>query len=240
MSPRSLEGAHAARPRTPRAHRLRVPVAALVAVGCNAAEPAPLPAPASPETRALPAPDRTGGLPLFEAIAARRSIRDLGGRAPTDAQLGQLLWSTQGITDDAGHRAAPSAGALYPLTVYVVEAGGVWRYVPDDHALVRALAGDRRGAVAAAGFDQDVLDDAPAIVVVAARESITARKYRGRAARYVALEAGHAAQGFLLAAASLGLASVPIGAFDDADVRDALDLADDVTPLYLLPVGTPR
>jgi len=197
--------------------------------------------PAAAGQRALPAPDREDGAALFGVIARRRSERELGGPALGDTELGQLLWAAQGVTGDDGKRAAPSAGALYPLTLRVADAGGLWRYLPDEHALVRERGDDRRDELAAAGFDQPALREAPAVFVISGREEITAAKYGGsRAGRYVAIEAGHAAHGLLLAATALDLRSVPIGAFDDQSVRDALGLDAEDTPLYLLPVGRSR
>lgn len=228
-------GAHGVRGR---AARTRLPAAAVAAaLGC-AQNPAL--AGSDPPVRALPAPDRAHGGPLYAAMAHRRSVRELAGGALTDEELGQLLWAAQGITGDDGLRAAPSAGALYPLTLYVADAGGLWRYLPADHSLVRERAGDRRARLALAGLAQPPLRSAPAVLVITAREAITARKYGARATRYVALEAGHAAHGVLLAVTALGLAAVPIGAFDDGAVKAALSLADDQTPLYLIPLGRPR
>jgi nitroreductase len=62
-------------------------------------------------------------------------------------------------------------------------------------------------------------------------------RYGDRADRYVLLEAGHAAQNLLLEAVAMGLGAVPIGAFDDVAVSQAMELADGEVPLYLIPVG---
>lgn len=63
-------------------------------------------------------------------------------------------------------------------------------------------------------------------------------KYRARAARYVTLEATHCAQNLLLQAVAMGLGAVPVGAFSDEAVRARLGLPDEVTPYYLMPVGS--
>jgi SagB-type dehydrogenase family enzyme len=68
----------------------------------------------------------------------------------------------------------------------------------------------------------------------------TAQKYgEQRGTRYVHLEAGQAAQNLLLQAAAMGLGAVPIGAFHDEEVQQALGLLADHQPLYLIPVGHP-
>lgn len=185
--------------------------------------------------RTLPAPRRTGGPSLAEVLATRRSVRAFAARPLDDAELGQLLWAAQGIT--GGHRTAPSAGALYPLSVRVIDARGVWRYEPADHALVLEAPGDRRAALSAAALGQTVVGSAPAILVISARFAITARRYGARAERFATLEAGHVAQNVLLEATALGLGAVPIGAFDDAALRRVLGVGRDVVPLYLIPVG---
>lgn len=197
---------------------------------------APTRARPSPDTRPLPAPTLLGGAPVWTVIAARRSRRAFGDRALTDAELAQLLWAAQGLDD--GHRTAPSAGALYPLTVRVVDARGVWRYAPAQHALVAEQPRDRRAALADAALRQQAVRTAPLTLVITGELAITAATYGTRGAdRFVALEAGHVAQNVLLAATALGLAAVPVGAFDEAALPTALALPTGATPLYLIPVG---
>lgn len=189
----------------------------------------------------LPSPRLTGPASLEEALHDRRSIRSFTSEALTRAEVGQLLWAAQGLTDAAGHRTAPSAGALYPLEVDVVTAEGIARYVPDGHGLASRGDTDLRPALRRAALDQAAVGEAPLIIVISAVVERTATRYgAGRAARYVALEAGHAAQNILLQAVSLGLGAVTIGAFDDAGVRRVLGLADGEAPLYLIPVGHAR
>jgi len=189
----------------------------------------------------LPSPQLAGRLSLEEALQARRSVRSFTSEALTRAEVGQLLWAAQGLTDSAGHRTAPSAGALYPLELDVVTADGVARYVPDEHGLVPRGATDLRAALQRAALEQPAVGEAPLIVVISGVVDRTSARYGAeRAERYVALEAGHAAQNVLLQAVSLGLGAVPIGAFTDAEVRRLLGLADGEAPLYLIPVGHPR
>lgn len=186
----------------------------------------------------LPGPDVAGGVSLHEALSHRRSVREFAGTPLTDRELGQLLWAAQGITDERGFRTAPSAGALYPLEIYVATAGGVYRYRPEAHGLQTVSGTDARDALCQAGLRQTALRTAPSIVVIAAVYGRTASKYGAqRSQRFVHLEAGHAAQNILLEAVALGLGAVPIGAFDDRAVQEALGLALEHEPLYLIPVG---
>ena len=193
----------------------------------------------------LPPPDTAGAIPLEQLLARRRSVRSFTGATLDLAAVGQLLWAAQGVRDASGKRTSPSAGALYPLELYLVAGAihgvppGTYRYEPSAHRLVRLASGDRRAELAAAALDQAWLADAPALIVVAAVEERTRSKYRKRARRYVRIEVGHAAQNLALQAVSLGLGTVVVGAFRDADVRRVLELADPEQPVVILPVGEP-
>lgn len=193
---------------------------------------------AEAEVVPLPQPQTRGRVSLEEAIAARRSIREFLPDPLTAEQLSQLLWAMQGVTSRSGQRAAPSAGALYPLETYVVTAEGCFHYEPARHRLKRRSREDLRPALARAALGQAQVSGAPAVLVVAAVYARTEKKYGAdRGHRYVHIEAGHAAQNALLEAAALGLAAVPVGAFDDDRVRGVLGLGKGETPLYLIPVG---
>lgn len=191
------------------------------------------------ERIALPPPDELGGVPLWLALGRRRSRREFAGaRTIGWSQIGQLLWAVQGVSEPkAGLRTAPSAGALYPLEIDAVLASGVYRYAPASHALAQRNEHDLRSALARAAVDQVWLAEASCVFALSGVVARTQRKYGERAARYVHMEAGHAAQNLLLAAVSLGLDAVPVGAFDDDAVAHALRLGSGEVPLYLLPVG---
>jgi SagB-type dehydrogenase family enzyme len=190
--------------------------------------------------RSLPLPRLEGTVSLEEALSARRSVRDYTDEALTWEEIGQLLWSVQGITRDWGGRTAPSAGALYPLETYAVTAEGLYHYQPAGHQVTPTPKLGVRQALWEAGLKQDYIRQAPAVFVIAAVYERTARKYGERAGRYVHLEAGHAAENLLLQAVALGLGGVVIGAFYDDKVQAALDLPRDHEPLYLIPVGHPK
>ncbi|MHC5004453.1 MAG: SagB/ThcOx family dehydrogenase [Planctomycetota bacterium] len=188
----------------------------------------------------LPRPVRTGGMPLAEAIARRRSVRDFTARPLSTRSLSQLCWAAQGITgQDEGLRAAPSAGALYPITIFVALPEAVHRYDPGEHALRRHRRGDRRAALRAAALGQSCVGGAPACMIVTIDVARSASKYGRWAERYCLLEAGHVAQNVHLQATALGLGAVPVGAFDDEQVGAAIGLPERLRAVYLLPVGHP-
>ena len=190
----------------------------------------------------LPDPARTGEVSVERALAQRRSQRSYGTDPLTLDQVGQVLWAAQGISH-GDRRTAPSAGALYPLTVFLVAGEiqdlppGVYRYQPGRHGLEGVVEGDRRRALARAALGQDWVRQAPAVLVLVATYDRTTGKYGDRGRRYVHMEVGHAAQNVYLQAEALGLATVMVGAFRDTAVARVLDLGPDRVPLALLPLG---
>ena len=148
----------------------------------------------------LPTPSQRGEVSLEETLTRRRSIREFTEEGLISAEVSGLLWAGQGITDPRGLRTAPSAGALYPLELYVATREGVYHYLPQSHRLVVLLPEDMRLGLWEAGLKQGALREAPAIIVISAVYARTEAKYGLRAERYVRLEAGHAAQNILLQA----------------------------------------
>ncbi len=188
---------------------------------------------------ALPAPATDGPMSLEQAIARRRSERAFSRTPLPLADLGQLLWAGQGITSPDGKRAAPSAGALYPLELYVVTRTEVMHYLPQGHRAEIRAQPDLRPELEAAAYGQSAVGAAPDIVVVAAVPDRTRRKYGSQADAFVNREAGHAAENILLEATARGLAAVPIGGLDATRAALALALPPGQTVLYLIPVGFP-
>jgi SagB-type dehydrogenase family enzyme len=186
----------------------------------------------------LPEPKLKGAMSLEEAIQKRRSKRSYISQELTFEEISQLLWSVQGITDERrGFRAAPSAGALYPLKIYLVKADGLYLYLPDGHRIKRLSEKDLRQPLAQAALRQEYIAQAPIDIVICAVYERVTSKYRKRGIRYADIEAGHAAQNLQLQAVTLGLGSVPIGAFKDNAVKKVLSLPEDHQPLYIIPVG---
>ena len=194
----------------------------------------------------LPAPRFEGGISIEEAMHQRRSIREFTPQGVDLNEISQLLWAAQGITHGDGLRTAPSAGALYPLEIYLVAGKvrgletGVYHYRPDDHALEETLEGDVRKALARAALGQNWIRDAPAVLVFTAIYSRTTKKYGKRGKRYVRIEVGHAGQNVFLQATAMGLGTVVVGAFTDSSVSQVLQLEDGEQPLSLMPVGRPK
>lgn len=188
----------------------------------------------------LPPPDTGGGIPLNEALGRRRSRRDFADKDLELKTVSQLLWAAQGVTEpSSGFRTAPSAGALYPLEVFVLEKENLYRYLPASNSIETVSRGVDTDRLADAAAGQTFVAEAPVVIIIGAVFERTRAKYGERADRYVHMEAGHAAQNLLLEAVSLGLGAVPVGAFYDKEVSKILGLPADVGPLYLIPVGYP-
>lgn len=191
----------------------------------------------------LPEPRYASVTSVEEALAQRRSIRAYTGEKLTIDEVSQLLWAAQGITAPWGGRTAPSAGALYPLELYVVIGDvegidtGVYRYRPEEHELEKVWDGDLRAALADAALGQNCIRDAAIDIVFTAVYERTTGKYRERGVRYVQMEAGHVAQNVYLQAVALDLGTVTIGAFTDSDVKRIMNLQEQEDPLYIMPVG---
>jgi SagB-type dehydrogenase family enzyme len=194
----------------------------------------------------LPPPPHKGTLSLEEAIARRRSIRDFTPEPVSLSQLSQILWAAQGISDTLREfRTVPSAGATYPLEVFVVCGGngvegvadGIYHYNVAQHSLVLHHKGDVRLELARAALEEQFIYQAPVDIVICALYQRITPRYGGRAERYVHMEVGHAGQNIYLQAVALGLATVAVGAFHDEEVREVLRLDKQYKPLYIMPVG---
>lgn len=198
----------------------------------------------------LDPPSKDGGMPLWEAINRRRSIRNFSNRPMNKSTLAQLLWASQGITSKAmgfEFRAAPSAGALYPVETYLaihnVEGmePGVYHFGVENHELEQLAAGDFREAIASAALDQDMAYSACVVFVWTAVFARSKWKYDQRAYRYAYLDAGHIAQNIALAAVSSSMGSCQIGALYDDEVNSVVGAdGEEESVLYMTAVGYPR
>jgi SagB-type dehydrogenase family enzyme len=189
----------------------------------------------------LPKTKSSGRTSVEEALLRRRSVREYGDKPLAVEEISQLLWAAQGVTERWGGRTAPSAGALYPLEVYLLAGEveglktGLYHYRPADHSVLLKTTDDLRRQITEASLNQNQILKAPATLIIAAVYQRTTRKYGERGVRYVLQEVGSVCQNILLQAESLNLGTVWIGAFDDREVREALGIAEE--PLAIMPVG---
>jgi len=186
----------------------------------------------------LPEPEIYGTMTLEMAIAQRRSCRDYLPDALTLEQTGQLCWAAQGQV--GRYRTVPSAGAIYPLEVFVVSGDGFFHYLQKEHSLEELSTEDLRGKLTAAAGEQGFIAKAAVTIVLACEFARTMGRYGERGVYYIYLEAGHAAQNVHLQAEALELGSVSVGAFDDEAVSKVLSLPDNLKPLYMVVAGRRR
>lgn len=194
----------------------------------------------------LSKPRYEGRVSVEGAIRNRRTVRSFRSKPLDVVRLSQVLWAAQGVTGGLGFkRAAPSAGALYPMDVYAVtgiegvqglEAGN-YRYAPKTHSLDRVKKGDLREAVARAALSQAWVASAPVNVVITATYERITGKYGRRGERYAVIEAGHIGQNVFLQAGALGLAAGIVGAFRDDELVRVLGIPRKRVPLLVMPVG---
>ena len=191
-------------------------------------------------------PETDGTVSVERAIKQRRTIRSFSPETLNLNQFSQLLWSAQGITENSGFkRAAPSAGALYPMDVYAVVGrssveqieAGVYRYEPNGHKLSLVKEKDVRESVAKASLSQMWMAPAPLNIVITAEYSRITAKYKERGIRYAMIEAGHIAQNLFLQAEALGLKAAIVGAFHDNELIEILKIPRTHEPLLIMPIG---
>ena len=191
----------------------------------------------------LPKPRYAGNVSVEEAMLKRRSVRKYKKSPLELSDISQLLWAAQGVTDPIGFRTAPSAGALYPLELYLVASSvkgldqGVYKYSADRHALKMVIKGERQSRLYWSSWAQKSVKKAQAVVVITAVYKRTTGKYGNRGVRYVHMEVGHAAQNIYLQAVSLGLGTVVVGAFNDKSVKKEIGAQKDEEPLCIMPIG---
>ena len=192
----------------------------------------------------LPQPRLTGSISLEEVLKSRRSVRSFKSEPLTLGELSQLLWAAQGVTG-VRYRTAPSAGALYPLEVYVAVGNvegldaGVYRYSPARHTLSEVRTGNVLRSLSRAAYWQKHAGAGAVAIVFSAVYERTAQKYGKRGTRFADMEAGHAAQNVYLQAEALGLGTVVVGAFMEGWLKTVLRMRDDEQPLSIMPIGKP-
>lgn len=178
---------------------------------------------------------------IEECLLKRRSVRYFTKKELTLEEISTLLWASQGITEKRmGFRTAPSAGALYPLEVYLVKRDGLFHYIPQGHKMEKLKSKDLRDELCRAALSQEYVKEAPCVFIITGIPKRITGKYGERGIRYMWIEVGHTAQNLLLEAVALSLGGVPIGAFFDDEVAKILNLSEGEVPLYIIPIGHPK
>lgn len=178
---------------------------------------------------------------LRQLLNERHSVRRFSD-VPLDVELPvDLAWA--GLGRNKFKYTAPSAGALNPMKLYLLvrqvydhDPYSVWSYNADHNVLRYHCTLKRSEFDSISG--SNAFQTAPLSILLSADVECTARKYVGRAMRYIYIECGHVAQNILLYAQSIGLGGVPIGAVQDSRVQQILDIPE--LPCYLVSLGIPE
>ncbi len=190
----------------------------------------------------LPEPKKDSDTSVEETLLKRRSCRNYKNVPIPLSDLSQILWAAQGITSKRGLRTAPSAGALYPLEIYIAAgnipslSNGIYKYLPPEHELQRLHQGDKRSELAQAALGQTWMADSAAIIAIFVAYDKIPGMYGNRGIQYAHMEAGNVSQNIHLQAVSLGLGTVVVGAMDDEMVTKIIRPSEKSTPLCLMPV----
>jgi SagB-type dehydrogenase family enzyme len=189
----------------------------------------------------LPNPKLKSSFSLEEALMARKTTRNYSSQPVTLPEVSQLLWAAQGITRGR-FRSAPSAGALYPLEIYVTGkidglGEGTFHYLVSDHSLAKVGNNDLRKSLYEAAYNQRCIIKAPILIAITCFYSRVTKKYGEKGVRYTHLEVGHVAQNIHLQVENLNLGTVCLCGFDDNVVKNILNLSENEDPIYLMPIG---
>jgi SagB-type dehydrogenase family enzyme len=169
-----------------------------------------------PEMIALPPFEKNNTFPLDRALLERKSASSFADRALSQEELSRLLWATTGVNREDGHRTTPSGQRKYPIDVLVALPGGVYRYEPKEHRLVRVFAEDIREKIP----NQDPFKKAAMIVLYVINKDRTSR------IEWADLEIGCMGQNLYLEAAALGMGARIIAGIKVADVTKILGLKE--------------
>ncbi len=189
----------------------------------------------------LPDPKHQGKTSVEQTIFQRRSIRNYTDDQLSLDDVSQILWAAQGKTSDWGGRTVPSAGATYPLEIYLVVgnvkdlAPGVYHYHWDKNELEKLSDKDIRRDLASAAWRQLFIAQAPISIIIAADYNRTTKQYGRLGVRYVDTEVGHCGQNIYLQCEALGLGTVAIGAFSEDHLSQIFKIKEE--PIYIMPIG---
>ncbi len=197
----------------------------------------------------LPKPSYKGSISFEETIYKWKATRKFQKDKPLTLQLlSQLLWAASGTTVDgvtSATRVYPSAGAIYPLDIYVVcknikdLESGIYKYNCKNHSLILVKKGDFSSQLAYFAVGQMFIAEAPVSFIWVGDYSKVSRYGDRGTKRYIFADLGHSAQNLTIQATALGLGTVQVGAFNNEKIKSLLEIKQHEDPLYIMPVGFP-
>jgi nitroreductase len=205
------------------------PLALALALGLAAAG-------AAAQDLELPAPQKSGGMPLMEALAKRSSGRSYDSKELAPRQLSSLLWACFGINRPDGKRTAPSANDKQATDIYVLLPRGAYRYEARSNRLARVLAEDVR----VLGATQAFATNAPVTLVFVADLARMADAPEETKKNMAAANVGYISQNAYLYCASAGLATAARASVDRQALAAKLSLRPEQWIVLAQSVGYPK
>jgi len=185
----------------------------------------------------LPEPQKTGGMPLMEALNNRKTQRNFSERELSQQQLSNLLWAATGVNREDGRMTAPTASNHQQMVIFVALKNGVYQYFPQTHELKLHLAGDHRLVFAR----QQPTFNAPVLLAfVSDWDKMTRYDNDETKKKYSKTDAGNISQNVYLYCASEGMATVAIGNFDAELFSKTLKLGSNYYPVINQAVRFPQ
>ncbi|MGQ9618699.1 MAG: SagB/ThcOx family dehydrogenase [Candidatus Aminicenantia bacterium] len=181
----------------------------------------------------LPSPETSGGDSIWDCLRKRRSHRDYKGESVTLKELSQVLWGAYGVTAKGwGYylKTAPSAGALYPIEIYVASfnvdglRNGIYNFNPVDMTLKGIFEGNFSREITYACLDQDFILNSSFVLILTAIPSRTTSRYRERGVRYIFMDLGCIIQNIYISLTALNMGGCVIGAFSDSAMNKIMNL----------------
>lgn len=206
--------------------------AAILSVPCFAQDSKPAAIDAKAAEVALPAPAKTGGMPLMQALAERKTIRDYKPAELDAVTLSEILYSAVGVNRPDGKLTIPTALNMQDIVVYAALPNAVYRYDAKENKLVKIDDGDFRAEIITR---KDLANNAACILVYTADTS----RNRTPETKFSAIHVGEASQDVYLYCASKGLGTVSLGMYEEKAVRKVFKLEDKMTVILAQAVGVP-
>ena len=184
----------------------------------------------------LPAPHRTGGKPVMQALQERHSTREFKSDALSTQQVSDLLWAAFGINrPEIEHRTAPSAVNAQDIDIYIALAGGLYRYDAKPHRMVKVSDEDVRPLSTGQPFGKV----APIQLIYVSDYARMAKVAPESRPVYSGIDTGCIVQNVYLFCASEGLACV-VHELDHAPMAKAMNLRPDQHIIVAQAVGFPK
>jgi len=197
----------------------------------------------------LPNPSLKGTMTIEEALAKRRSIREYKDTLLTLEEVSQILWSAYGITDTVKRsgkelHTAPSAMAIYPLTIYLVAGkvkdlpAGIYQYVPKDHYLILHKSGDFRNDLSTTSNSADMIKNAPVDLVYSTDTVIVNKAFGEKNGMILSgIGLGHSAENVYLQSTALGMGTCFVGGFNAGKVSAVINMPANEKTGCIMPLG---